>query len=480
MISTLLAGLIIFLSLHAVDSLSPSRRSEPQLFTLPIRPIPRPSNIHPQILLQMDINRGIRRLAKMTGAAPPSDRSLQQRIAKRILSLDVPSGIDKRLNRLGIHNVGDVRLEKRFNQVGVLNPRRMGTRQSIEAPEPPTAANSLGLAIENVDTGYLAVIQIGTPPRDFTILVDSGSADFWVGGESCFEEPSGNGCGDHTFLGQESSSSFRDLSMPFKITYGTGAVSGSMIRDNVFIAGLKLRRHKFGVANQESTDFTIGSLFDGIMGLAESSLSEQRTPTPIEALAAAGLVEANITSYKLGRLGDGKNNGEITFGALDATKFKPNTLVILPNINVQGFWECNMDAVIVNGRNLKLFRRTAILDTGTTLVLAPTNDSELLHKHIPGAYPDNSGGFILPCNTNIVVALIFDGRIFNIDPQDIVRGPVKVKKFTDGTFCASGIAGTDSLLKNQWLVGDTFLKNAYYSTQIGKNGNSTISLAELV
>jgi hypothetical protein len=50
MISTLLAGLIILLSLHAVDSLSPSRRSEPQLFTLPIRPIPRPSNIHPQIV----------------------------------------------------------------------------------------------------------------------------------------------------------------------------------------------------------------------------------------------------------------------------------------------------------------------------------------------------------------------------------------------------------------------------------------------
>jgi hypothetical protein len=96
----------------------------------------------------MDINRGIRRLAKMTGATPPSDRSLQQRIAKRMLSLDVSSGNDKRFNRLDIHNVGDVQLEKRFNQVGVLNPRRMGTRQSIEAPEPPTAANSLGLAIE--------------------------------------------------------------------------------------------------------------------------------------------------------------------------------------------------------------------------------------------------------------------------------------------------------------------------------------------
>ena len=96
----------------------------------------------------MDINRGTRRLAMMTGAAPPSERSLQQCIVKRMLSLDVQSGIDRRFNRLGIHNVGGVQLEKRFNQVGVLNPKRVETRQLIKDPEPPTAANSLGLAIE--------------------------------------------------------------------------------------------------------------------------------------------------------------------------------------------------------------------------------------------------------------------------------------------------------------------------------------------
>jgi len=469
------------LSLHAVDSLSPSRRSEPQLFTLPIRPIPRPSNIHPQILLQMDINRGIRRLAKMTGATPPSDRSLQQRIAKRMLSLDVSSGIDKRFNRLDIHNVGDVQLEKRFNQVGVLNPRRMGTRQSIEAPEPPTAANSLGLAIENSDTGYLGTIQIGTPPRDFQVLMDSGSADLWVGGEPCYEQdeekqPTGNGCGNHTFLGRKFSSSFIDSSKPFTVDYGTGSVSGSIVKDKVVIAGLKLRGHTFGVAHQESTDFTTGSVFDGLMGLAQSTLSEQRTPTAIEALAAAGLVKLAITSYKLGRLEDGVNDGEITFGGLDPTKFKSNTLVTLPNINSQGFWECILGAVIVNGLNLKLFNRTAILDTGTTLLLAPEKDANAIHRHIPGAKSDGAGGFTIPCNTSRIVALGFGNRIFNIDPRDIVRGSVDV----DGILCASGIATINSLNKNQCLVGDTFLKNSYFSTIIGKNGKSSISLAELV
>jgi hypothetical protein len=62
------------------------------------------------------------------------------------------------------------------------------------------------------------------------------------------------------------------------------------------------------------------SVFDSVLhsqtDLVNSyqTLSEQRTPTAIEALAAAGLVKFAITSYKLGRLGDGVNDGEITFG----------------------------------------------------------------------------------------------------------------------------------------------------------------------
>ena len=35
------------------------------------------------------------------------------------------------------------------------------------------------------DAGYIATIQVGTPPRDFSVLMDSGSGDFWVGGEGC-------------------------------------------------------------------------------------------------------------------------------------------------------------------------------------------------------------------------------------------------------------------------------------------------------
>jgi Eukaryotic aspartyl protease len=60
----------------------------------------------------------------------------------------------------------------------------------------PQAANSLGLAIEDNDVGYVAIVQMGTPPRDFNLLMDSGSADLWVGAEGCQTVTGGVAGGD--------------------------------------------------------------------------------------------------------------------------------------------------------------------------------------------------------------------------------------------------------------------------------------------
>lgn len=74
--------------------------------------------------------------------------------------------------------------------------------------------------------------------------------------------------------------------MSFSTSYGSGQISGHKITDNLIIAGLKLEGHTFGVALNESEQFTgyvermqplellahlsfTRSNFDGIMGLAK-------------------------------------------------------------------------------------------------------------------------------------------------------------------------------------------------------------------
>jgi len=64
---------------------------------------------------------------------------------------------------------------------------------SLTPANTPQTANSLGLAIQADDVGYVATIQMGTPPREFNLLMDSGSADLWVGAEGCNSDD-GNNC----------------------------------------------------------------------------------------------------------------------------------------------------------------------------------------------------------------------------------------------------------------------------------------------
>ena len=173
----------------------------------------------------------------------------------------------------------------------------------------------------------IATVSLGTPPRDFNVFMDSGSADFWVGSENCqaIQEQTGGGaggsqrrsggggaaaqsgqdgagraegCGNHTFLGSQSSSSFVDTQQPFQVTYGSGAVAGTIVRDNVKLAGLALNNHTFGTAQQETIQFsgvlcsistvsndvssniTLQAPVDGLMGLAQSVNLPRFTPLP--------------------------------------------------------------------------------------------------------------------------------------------------------------------------------------------------------
>jgi hypothetical protein len=317
----------------------------------------------------------------------------------------------------------------------------------------------------------IANVQIGTPPRDFRMIMDSGSADFWVGSEDC-RSTAGGGCGNHTFIGTNSSSSFNPSQTPFAIRYGTGNVAGFVVQDDVTLAGLALPAHTFGAANVESPEFTADETdFDGyvhllstkplklttnrILGTAQSTLSQQNTLTPVEKLKLDGKIRVAVVSYKISRIADQKNDGQITFGGVDSNKFEADTLVTIPNVNKNGFWEAPLVAT-VNGQSIGLDEgRTAIVDTGTTLIVAPPADAAALHEAIQGAREDGEGGFIVPCTMNETVALTFGGTAFDIDPRDVAFLPLDPNE-PEGD-CISGITSGAVGEDGQWLVGDVFL-----------------------
>ncbi|KAJ7722756.1 aspartic peptidase domain-containing protein [Mycena maculata] len=404
------------------------------------------------------------------GLKGPSDADLRRNLERTISDLrarkEIPS--DQRYSIAGMNLDGSSLLG------------RDDLSQNIST----FANNSMILNIDGSDTQYLATIPIGTPPQNFSVIMDSGSAVFWVGSDNC-TSIKGGPCGNHTFLGQKQSSSFVNTGTQWQALYGSGNASGTVVTDNVVIAGIKVNNLTFGIANQLSEEFTSDNNTDGLMGLARSSLTKLRIPTPVEAMAKRGLIPAAITSYRIPRRSDGVNDGEITFGSvfttlitehtsyldsgLDESRFNHGTLVTV-NSTDTGFWVAELGAVTVDGVDLRLTNRTALLDTGTTLMAASPDDVKAIHDKIPGA-KQNGQGYTVPCNTTAVVALTFGGQSFPINVLELARGSA-TQKTGD---CGSGI-GASATAGNRWLVGDTFLKSVYYST----NGDTNqISLATL-
>lgn len=461
-------------------------RANPMMVTMPLKRlyVPR-TDVHPQLLLQQHINRGNKRLARMTGRSEPPEHELRAEMHKRMYILESASVNASSATTVARSNFSrrHSRHSKPFTNAasntsstgtgGGVSPLDIQAAENggLTPAKQPTANNTLALAIDADDVGYIATIQIGTPPQNFNILMDSGSADFWVGSESCQSQQ--GTCGNHTFLGSKSSSSFVQSNQNFNVTYGSGAVAGVLCQDNVNMAGLQLNNHTFGVANEESVQFSADTVpFDGLMGLAQSILSNEKVPTPVESLASNGLISSAISSFKISRLADQLNDGQVTFGGLDPTKFVASTLITIPNVSKVGFWEGALNAITVNGQNTGMAGRTAILDTGTTLIIAPPADTLAVVTMLGGKCDTQQ--CTIPCTSNASVALSFGNASFTIDPRDMLLLPVDVNDPTGD--CTAGIQpgtiGTDT----EWLVGDVFLKNAYLSVD---TTNNQISLAKL-
>ncbi|GLB40483.1 putative acid protease [Lyophyllum shimeji] len=497
LISALLSAILVVLAAHDAHAL-PAHNTP--FISIPIsRLIPRGNApaLPPTIVHQQHVNRAIRRHELMTGSiVPTSDDALLANLQRRAAAL--PPHIQKRYYVPGLDVLSRLANAGKQQNNGAANFKASATKDGVTPAKKPSFAHTIGLDIQAKDIGYLGTVQIGTPPRDFLLLMDSGSADLWVGAEGCDSDDEYDdigGCGPHNFLGGNSSKTFKDTKQAWKIEYGTGAVSGTLVTDTVTIAGLTISEYEFGTASKESREFTPDYIpFDGIVGLAKSLISRQGTTTIIEALQKKGLLKHAISSYHIPRLADGDNDGELTLGALNPDKYDRSTLVSVPNVNDLGFWEAKIDKVTVGGKDMGWTNRSAIMDTGTTLIIAPQEDVDAIHRLIPGAYQNPDMGWTVPCvppaNAKPPFALQFGGRSFPVDVRDLAFLPVD-EADPKGN-CTSGITAGNIGTSTQWLVtfeiytfadttsaqqvGDVFLKNVYMSTDVGTD---KISFAKL-
>lgn len=289
---------------------------------------------------------------------------------------------------------------------------------------------------------YYAPITIGTPPQEFGVVLDTGSSNLWVPSKSC----SSIACFLHRKYDSDASSTYKANGSEFAIRYGSGSLEGFVSQDTLEIAGLKVKKQDFAEATKEpGLAFAFGK-FDGILGMGYDTISVNRIVPPFYNMLDQKLLDEPVFSFRLGS--SSEDGGECIFGGVDKDAYT-GKLTYLP-VRRKGYWEVQLDKIKFGKDELELDNTGAAIDTGTSLIVLPSDLAELLNKEI-GAEKSWNGQYTIDCNKVASLpklTFVFSGKEFALSGEDYVLNA--------GGTCISAFTGMDipPPMGPLWIIGE--------------------------
>ncbi|KAI6223150.1 Peptidase A1 domain-containing protein [Aphelenchoides fujianensis] len=277
------------------------------------------------------------------------------------------------------------------------------------------------------DAEYLGQITIGTPEQLFNVILDTGSSNLWVVDKTCKNaEPQKNDgpCdGKHQFDASKSTTYVKD-GRTFYIQYGTGSCSGKLGTDTVALgdkggAQLVIPTTTFGQADHLA-DFFTGDQLDGILGLAFRSIAVDDVQPVFQHAVDLGLVDAPLFTVWLKKDGgdsQGDNGGQITYGGVDSDHCATD-ITYVP-LSHELWWEFNIDGVGVNGKK-KGPSYSAISDTGTSLIVGPSDPMQDLIDATDADYDWNTGLYSVDCDAKFTWSIWINGKEFPMTQDQMI------------------------------------------------------------
>ncbi len=244
----------------------------------------------------------------------------------------------------------------------------------------------------------------------------------------------------------------------WSITYGDGSYAGGGIyRDTVQIGNVTMYNATVESATSVSRSLTKDAVMSGILGLAlnHSSTTYPRQPTLLDTLSprldldlfAADLKYQDVGAYHFGYVNETAYTGDVTWRS------------VLPR---SSFWEFYIQAIHIGGDNVwRMHNWPMVADTGTTLLLLPTDLVELYWSFVPGAYiSDIYYGWVFPCNATLPA---FDFGFADQWNASIPGHYFNFENVSD-TECYGGIQDS---MEPFGILGDAFLKALYVIFDMG-------------
>ncbi|KAG2140536.1 acid protease [Suillus bovinus] len=310
-------------------------------------------------------------------------------------------------------------------------------------------------------------IEVGTPPKTFTVVFDTGSSDLFLPSTEC-----GVACDGHTAYDPAASSFSKDSGQPFVLTYGAGETAGEEYVDDVFVGGYEADDQTLGAAWIYSPEFSKDNFPpDGLSGLAFREISEFEGSPLFQTLDESGKLPQSVIGFKLSTT---PGDSEMVVGGTNTDLYHSDTLTYVP-VTKKGYWQVKLGAISRLGQEvIESQAADAIIDTGTTFVITSYSIAQSYYANISGATAHTEGDdtyWTIPCDTinSTVPTFTFGTRAFKVSTETYNLGPD-----VDYADCLAGIAASAEM--NFTIVGDVFLQNVY---SVFDYANTRVGFAEL-
>jgi len=323
-----------------------------------------------------------------------------------------------------------------------------------------------------MDAQYYGPIEIGTPAQHFNVIFDTGSSNLWVPSSEC--SIFNIACRTHNRYDHSKSSTYEPNGTIFEIHYGSGSLSGYFSTDTTCVAGVCVTGQDFAEAIKEPGIAFIAAHFDGILGMGFPQISVEGAVPVFHNMIDQGLVDAPIFSFWLNRNPDAELGGEMVLGGSDPNYYT-GEFTYVP-VKREGYWEILMDGISSGGETMGCDGScTAIVDTGSSLLVGPTAQTNAINKMLGGIPVGATGEYIIMCNlidTMPDIDFVLGGRTFTLGPRDYVLEVTQCILGQCETQCISGFMGMDLPMSDPpswWILGDVFIGKFYTEFDVGQS-----------
>lgn len=325
-----------------------------------------------------------------------------------------------------------------------------------------------------LDAQYYGPIEIGTPGQTFNVIFDTGSANLWVPSSKCsiFELA----CRTHNRYDSDKSSTYKPNGTDFEITYGSGSMSGFLSIDTVCIAGVCATDQTFAEATHEPGLAFIAAKFDGILGMAFPKISVKQVHPVFNTMFDQGVVDSAVFSFWLNRDPEESLGGLMVLGGSDPAYYEGEFSYV--DVVEPDYWRIEMDGLSL-GDNSNVVGCNGgcmgIVDTGSSLLVGPPEETDVINKAIGGQEIAN-GQYMIDCSKIDdlpILTFTINGQQYPLSGRDYI---LQVTQFGQ-TQCISGITGLKLPMGPWWILGDVFIGQYYTEFDMG---NQRVGFAKAI